>query len=171
MLAGAGAGGSFAAYELRKLADEAGIPLNVTVFERASYIGGRSTTVNVFDHPAYPIELGASIFVQVNHNLVNASRDLGLTVSAADHARPREADESIGIWDGTQFVFTMKDSYSWWNLARLFWRYGMAPLRTQNLMKYRRQVLASVRGTALPVPVTLRGSSSSRPAQCDLNHW
>ncbi|OOQ86542.1 putative prenylcysteine lyase [Penicillium brasilianum] len=132
---GAGAGGSFAAYELRKLADEAGIPLDVTVYERASYIGGRSTTVNVFDHPAYPIELGASIFVKVNENLVNASRDLGLTVSAADHARPRESDESIGIWDGKQFVFNMKNSYSWWNLARLFWRYGMAPLRTQNLMK------------------------------------
>lgn len=91
--------------------------------------------MNVFDNPAYPIELGASIFVQVNHNLVNASRDLGLTVSAADHARPRESDESIGIWDGKQFVFTMKNSYSWWNLARLFWRYGMAPIRTQNLMK------------------------------------
>ncbi|KAJ5174809.1 uncharacterized protein N7482_000686 [Penicillium canariense] len=132
---GAGAGGSFAAYELRKLADEARIPLNVTVFERASYIGGRSTTVNVFDHPAYPIELGASIFVQVNHNLVNASRDLGLTVRTADHGRPRETEESIGIWDGTQFVFTIKNSYSWWNIARLFWRYGMAPLRTQNLMK------------------------------------
>ena len=135
LLPGAGAGGSFAAYELRKLADESGIPLNVTVFEREPYIGGRSTTVNIFDHPAYPVELGASIFVQVNHNLVNASRDLGLTVSAANHARPREADESLGIWDGTQFVFTMKDSYSWWNLARLFWRYGLAPLRTQNLMK------------------------------------
>jgi prenylcysteine oxidase/farnesylcysteine lyase len=132
---GAGAGGSFAAYELRKLADEAGVQLNVTVYERASYIGGRSTTVNVFDHPAYPIEVGASIFVQVNENLVNASRDLGLTVSAADNARPRESDESIGIWDGKQFVFTIKNSYSWWNIGRLFWRYGMAPLRTQNLMK------------------------------------
>ncbi|KAJ5574180.1 uncharacterized protein N7459_008607 [Penicillium hispanicum] len=132
---GAGAGGSFAAYELRKLADDSGIPIDVTVFERASYIGGRSTTVDVFDDPAYPIELGASIFVQVNHNLVNASRDLGLAVSSADHGRPRETDESIGIWDGTQFVFTMKNTYSWWNIARLFWRYGMAPLRTQNLMK------------------------------------
>lgn len=132
---GAGAGGSFAAYELRKLADEAGIPLNITVYERNSYIGGRSTTVDAFDDPAYPIELGASIFVQVNHNLVNASRDLGLEVRSADYARPKETDESIGIWDGEQFVFTLKNTYSWWNIARLFWRYGLAPLRTQNLMK------------------------------------
>ncbi|KAJ5386143.1 Prenylcysteine oxidase [Penicillium cosmopolitanum] len=132
---GAGAGGSFAAYELRKLADEAGIPLNMTIYERASYIGGRSTTVDAFDDPAYPIELGASIFVQVNEILVNASRDLGLGVRSADHARPKEAEESIGIWDGTQFVFTLKNSYSWWNIGRLFWRYGLAPLYTQNLMK------------------------------------
>ncbi|KAJ5795657.1 uncharacterized protein N7518_004197 [Penicillium psychrosexuale] len=132
---GAGAGGSFAAYQLRKLADEAKIPVEITVYERESYVGGRSTTVNVFDDPAYPIELGASIFVQINYNLVNASRDLGLTVNSADHARPRETAESIGIWDGTQFVFTLKNSYSWWNIGRLFWRYGLAPLRTQNLVK------------------------------------
>lgn len=109
--------------------------MNVTVFERASYVGGRSTTVNVFDDPAYPIELGASIFVQINQNLVNVSRDLGLNVRGADFARPRETDESIAIWDGTQFVFSLKNTNSWWNKARLFWRYGLAPLRAQNLMK------------------------------------
>ncbi|KAJ5130592.1 Prenylcysteine oxidase [Penicillium bovifimosum] len=132
---GAGAGGSFAAYQLRKLADEANTPVDITVYERESYVGGRSTTVDVFDDPAYPIELGASIFVQVNYNLVNATRDLGLTVNSADHARPKESSESIGIWDGHQFVFSMKNSYNWWNIGRLFWRYGLAPLRTQNLMK------------------------------------
>lgn len=73
--------------------------------------------------------------MKVNENLVNASRDLGLNVRGADYARPRETDESIGIWDGTQFVFSIKNSYSWWNIGRLFWRYGLAPLRTQNLMK------------------------------------
>ncbi|KAJ5748870.1 uncharacterized protein N7511_010566 [Penicillium nucicola] len=132
---GAGAAGSFTAYELRKLANEANTPVEITVYERESYIGGRSTTVNVFDDPTYPIELGASIFVQVNYNLVNASRDLGLSVRSADYARPREADDNIGIWDGSQFVFVLQDTYSWWNIGRLFWRYGLAPLRTQNLMK------------------------------------
>ncbi|KAJ6092528.1 Prenylcysteine oxidase [Penicillium sp. IBT 16267x] len=132
---GAGAGGSFTAYELRKLADASGIPVNVTVFERAPYIGGRSTTVDAFDDPAYPIELGASIFVKVNQILMNASYDLGLFVLGADHARPKQTDDSIGIWDGSNFVFTVQDSSSWWNIAKLFWRYGLAPLRTQNLMK------------------------------------
>ena len=109
--------------------------MNITVYERASYIGGRSTTVNAFDDPAYPIELGASIFVQVNENLVNASRDLGLDIRGADYFRPQETDDSIGIWDGSEFVFKLQNSSSWWNIAKLFWRYGLAPLRTQNLMK------------------------------------
>ncbi|CAG8275289.1 unnamed protein product [Penicillium salamii] len=134
-IVGAGAGGSFTAYQLRKLAAETDTPVEITVYERESYIGGRSTTVNVFDDPAYPIELGASIFVQVNYNLVNASRDLGLNVHSADHARPKESDDSIGIWDGSEFVFSLKNTYSWWNIGRLFWRYGMAPLRTQKLVK------------------------------------
>ncbi|KAJ5601768.1 hypothetical protein N7510_011302 [Penicillium lagena] len=132
---GAGAGGSFTAYELRKQADAAGISVNITVFERNPYIGGRSTTVNAFNDPAHPIELGASIFVQVNANLVNASRDLGLNMRSADYARPRESSDSIGIWDGESFVFALKDASSWWNIAKLVWRYGLAPLKTQRLVK------------------------------------
>ncbi|KAL2860773.1 putative prenylcysteine lyase [Aspergillus lucknowensis] len=132
---GAGAAGASTAYSLRKYAEESGTPLNVTVFERAAYVGGRSTTVNVFDDPAYPIELGASIFVKVNYNLVNASKELGLNVRGASSERPKEAEEVLGVWDGKQFVFAMEDSSSWWNIAKLIWRYGWAPVRTQNLMK------------------------------------
>ncbi|KNG81870.1 prenylcysteine lyase [Aspergillus nomiae NRRL 13137] len=131
---GAGAGGSSTAYSLRKHADASSIPVNITVFERDSYVGGRSTTVNVLDHPAYPVELGASIFVKVNYNLMNASKELGLFVDSADAARPKEADDSIGVWDGKQFVFVLQ-SNSWWNIPKLLWRYGWAPIRTQNLMK------------------------------------
>lgn len=133
--AGAGAAGSNTAYSLRKYADSSSTPVNITVFERAPYIGGRSTTVNVFGNPAYPIELGASIFVQVNYNLVNASRDLGLVVKSASQARPKESEDVIGVWDGKEFVFRMQESYNWWNIAKLIWQYGWAPVRTQNLMR------------------------------------
>ncbi|PYI29718.1 Prenylcysteine oxidase [Aspergillus indologenus CBS 114.80] len=132
---GAGAAGSSAAYSLRKYADAQHVPVNITVFERSSYVGGRSTTVNVFDHPAYPIELGASIFVSVNYNLVNASRDLGLNARSASYERPRETDDTIGIWDGDQMVFVFKDTSGWWNLAKLLWRYGLAPVNAYRLMK------------------------------------
>ncbi|KAL3453432.1 hypothetical protein BJX65DRAFT_263882 [Aspergillus insuetus] len=132
---GAGAAGASTAYSLRKYAEKQGVQLNITVFERADYVGGRSTTVNVFDDPAYPIELGASIFVEVNYNLVNASRDLGLGVRNAGYERPHETPEVLGVWDGKEFVFVMEESSSWWNIAKLIWRYGLAPIRTQNLMK------------------------------------
>ncbi|CEL07451.1 hypothetical protein ASPCAL10608 [Aspergillus calidoustus] len=132
---GAGAAGASTAYSLRKYAEEQGVQLNITVFERADYVGGRSTTVNVFDNPAYPIELGASIFVEVNYNLVNASKDLGLGVKSAGYERPHETAEVLGVWDGKEFVFVMEESSSWWNIAKLIWRYGLAPVRTQNLMK------------------------------------
>lgn len=92
--------------------------------------------MNVFENPAYPVELGASIFVQVNEHLVNATRELGLRIQSAGHDRPRESEDSIGIWDGRGFIFRMQDSSSWWwNIAKLIWRYGWAPVRTQNLMK------------------------------------
>ncbi|KAL4956458.1 Prenylcysteine lyase-domain-containing protein [Aspergillus filifer] len=131
---GAGAAGASTAYNLRKHADSLGVPVNITVFERAPYVGGRSTTVNVFDDPAYPIELGASIFVEVNYNLINASRELGLNVRGASYERPMEA-ETLGVWDGKDFVFVMEDSGSWWTIAKLLWRYGLAPIRTRNLMQ------------------------------------
>ncbi|KAL3482404.1 Prenylcysteine lyase-domain-containing protein [Aspergillus californicus] len=132
---GAGAAGASTVYSLRRYADSLGIPANVTVFERNSYVGGRSTTVDVFDDPAYPIELGASIFVKVNYNLVNASKELGLNVNGASYERPQESPDTLGVWDGEQFVFVMEDSSSWWNIAKIIWRYGLAPIRTQNLMK------------------------------------
>ncbi|KAF7178589.1 hypothetical protein CNMCM7691_007401 [Aspergillus felis] len=132
---GAGAAGSSTAYSLRKIADSLQVPVEITVYERNSYIGGRSTTVNALDDPKYPIELGASIFVSVNYNLVNASKELGLTVRSADYARPGESDDTLGVWDGEQFVLVLQDTYSWWNIAKLLWRYGLSPIRTQNLMK------------------------------------
>ena len=71
----------------------------------------------------------------MNYNLVNATRDLGLSIESASQQRPKESPDSIGIWDGEQFVFVLQDTYSWWNAAKLIWRYGWAPILTQSLMK------------------------------------
>ncbi|KAI9043744.1 putative prenylcysteine lyase [Aspergillus affinis] len=177
---GAGAAGSNTAYSLRKYADASSTPVDITVFERASYIGGRSTTVNVFGNPAYPVELGASIFVQVNYNLVNASRDLGLEVSSASQSRPRESEDVLGVWDGKEFVFRMQDTYSWWNVAKLIWQYGWAPVRTQNLMKatvnkflqlYEEPVFPFKSLTAAAVRVGLLNTTATRGSEfLNINH-
>ncbi|TGO07506.1 hypothetical protein BTUL_0270g00060 [Botrytis tulipae] len=129
---GAGAGGSSSAYHLQKYAAESDLAINVTVFERSSYIGGRSTTVNAFGNSLEPVELGASIFVDVNAILKNASREFDLHAKSSN----TEVAEILGIWDGTEFVFTQKDSdWKYWDIAKMFWKYGFAPLKTQRLMK------------------------------------
>ncbi|EEP81959.1 conserved hypothetical protein [Uncinocarpus reesii 1704] len=133
---GAGAGGASTAYHLRKYADFFSIPLNITVFEKANYVGGRSTTVDLFDDPTQPVELGASIFVNANKNLVRAAKKFGLTVREANHGAPRESTHSLGVWDGHKFVFLQRSTnFRWWNIFRLLWQYGWAPMRTQSVMK------------------------------------
>ncbi|KAI9771501.1 MAG: hypothetical protein M1840_002121 [Geoglossum simile] len=133
---GAGAGGASAAYYLQKYAAESGINPSITLYERSSYIGGRSTTVDVYGNASQPVELGASIFVEVNRNLFNAAKEFGLSIGDASQARPQEAPERLGVWNGNEFVFTQSDgSPYWWNIAKLLWKYGWAPIRTQGLMK------------------------------------
>ena len=132
---GAGSSGTSAAYYINKFRDPCQ-QTTITVYERAGYVGGRSTTVNVFDDPRSPVELGASIFVSVNRNLVAAAKEFGLTTENAGNDRPNESPETLGIWDGEKFVYTQSSGgYYWWNIAKLLWKYGLSPIRTQKLMK------------------------------------
>ena len=129
---GAGAAGSSTAYYLQKFANESGLEINVTVFERSSYVGGRSTTINVYNDPLIPVELGASIFVEVNTILKNASESFGLNRSSVK----TEDAQILGIWNGQKFVFTQTEGgWAWWDITKLIWKYGWAPVRTNNLMK------------------------------------
>ncbi|KAI4736326.1 putative prenylcysteine lyase [Aureobasidium sp. EXF-12298] len=130
---GAGSAGSSTAYFLRKYSQERGIPLNITVYERDGHIGGRSTTVGVYGDEQNPVELGASIFVEVNHNLVDAAKEFNLSTSGI-----RELSTEgpvLGIWNGRDFVYMQSSGGSWWDSAKLFWKYGLAPLKTVKLMK------------------------------------
>jgi prenylcysteine oxidase/farnesylcysteine lyase len=90
--------------------------------------------VNAYGNILEPVELGASIFVDVNTILKNSSITFGLRPK---HQTP-EADDSevLGIWNGQTFVYTQKDSgWKYWDIAKLLWKYGLAPIRTQRLMK------------------------------------
>lgn len=132
---GAGSGGASAAYYINKFKDPCS-RINVTVYERSDYVGGRSTTVDVFGNPAEPVELGASIFVKVNRNLVSAVEELGLEIIDYSSSKVEDTPKALGVWNGDKFVFVQSQaSYSWWNIVKLFWKYGMNPYRTQTLMK------------------------------------
>ncbi|KAL9119943.1 MAG: hypothetical protein Q9187_003500, partial [Circinaria calcarea] len=132
---GAGSGGTSSAYYIKQFQSPCQ-RTKIVVYERASYIGGRSTIVNVYNDPSEPVELGASIFVKVNRNLVAAAKEFGLSTDNLGDGRPKESPKTLGVWDGQDFRFIQSQgAYSWWNLAKLLWQYGLAPVRTQRLMK------------------------------------
>lgn len=89
--------------------------------------------MNLYDDPGQqPVELGASIFIQLNHILWGAAKEFNLPLLPLGD----EDDELLGIWDGDRFVHQQDSSqWSWWNLAKLFWKYGFAPYRAQKLMQ------------------------------------
>jgi hypothetical protein len=64
-----------------------------------------STTVYPYNDTAYePVELGASIFVQVNKNMQRAVHEFNLSTYGFDQ------DSSMGIWDGERFLYTVRFS-------------------------------------------------------------
>lgn len=68
----------------------------------------------------------------MNAILSNATRDFGLKVK-----KPKSGDNDLlGVFDGEKFVLITKDAvFSYWDLAKMFWKYGWSPVRTQKLMK------------------------------------
>ncbi|KAF8525199.1 Prenylcysteine lyase-domain-containing protein [Hysterangium stoloniferum] len=129
---GAGAGGSSAAFWISRAQNRTqGHNLFVDVFEKESYIGGRSTVVYPYDSQEYdPIELGASIFVTANKNLMRATEEFNLSFNTLS-----DEDGELGIWDGATFRFRKNGQFSWWDVIRLLWRYGFnSPRRAQALV-------------------------------------
>ena len=62
--------------------------------------------------------------------------DLGLKLKNAGAERPREALKALGIWDGQGFRYAQDEASTWWyDIAKLVWQYGLAPIRTRYLMK------------------------------------
>ena len=133
-MSGAGSGGASTAFYLHRSAYPCKV--NITVYERADYVGGRSTTVGVYGDPHEPVELGASIFVKVNKNLVSALDQFNLSTIEYAGEDLDGVTKALGIWNGEEFVYLQsEDSYEWWSNVKLLWKYGMSPIRTQRLMK------------------------------------
>ena len=146
---GAGPAGSSAAYHLSRFLNETSRPyprVDISIFDSGDHPGGRSTTVNAFNLSSEPVELGASIFVKINHILYNATKEFGLVTNDAYHDAPKDrAGYGLGVWDGAEFLFKQAsddddstgwvDWRGWWDIARLLWRYGVAPIRTKSATK------------------------------------
>ena len=81
----------------------------MTIFERNSYIGGRSTTVHAYNDSSFPIELGASVFVEINKILVDAVEAFNLSTSFFNSLSDDIPGPALGIWDGKTFIFTQQN--------------------------------------------------------------
>lgn len=80
-----------------------------------------------------PIELGASIFVKVNHILYNAAETFNLPLAGFSEGTP---GDYIAIYDGETFVYqSVKGEGWWWDAARLWWKYGTSPYSAVKLVK------------------------------------
>ncbi|KAF9901072.1 hypothetical protein EC991_006558 [Linnemannia zychae] len=142
---GAGAGGSSTAFYLQQLLEPEGESLNkhkllhpttITIFDQSDKIGGRCQ-VFFTTNPANPeknlreqelaVEVGASIFVKVNHHLADSAKDFGLKVKKLD-------DELLAIWDGDEFLF-VESSWKFWSILKGLARWGFAPIKLQRLLK------------------------------------
>lgn len=80
------------------------------------------------------MELGASIFVEVNRILVAATEAFNLSTASPDPVDTQDTPE-LGVWNGDEFVFISTARGGWWDMAKLIWRYGYAPIKTNGLMK------------------------------------
>lgn len=80
------------------------------------------------------MELGGSIFVEVNHIMMEAAKKFNLSSAQHDLAT-QLALPDLGIWNGEEFLIVTRAEDNWWDKAKLLWRYGTAPLWTNRLMK------------------------------------
>ncbi|KAI8337330.1 Prenylcysteine lyase-domain-containing protein [Blakeslea trispora] len=132
---GGGAAGTSTAFWLNNVfsSNNSPIQLSMTIFDRNSYLGGRSTTVPIKDDASRfgSLELGASIFVDANKNLIKATEVFGLK-KVTPMTQKKQVDTGrpgLGIWNGNEFLFEESDSY--WDNAKALWRYGLTPFKFQ----------------------------------------
>ncbi|KAI8822207.1 Prenylcysteine lyase-domain-containing protein [Fimicolochytrium jonesii] len=124
---GAGAAGTSFAYSLgrSKVQDD----VSITILEASLRVGGRAMA---WEYNGISVELGASIFLKENQILYNATREFNLTFEAERSVRGGRPP--WGVWAGDGFAFQASKSSSA-TLARMFWRYGLAPVKTARLAR------------------------------------
>ncbi|KAG0331378.1 hypothetical protein BG004_001691 [Podila humilis] len=143
---GGGAGGTSTAYFLNNYLQSPHLHYkhdhaSITVFEQSDKIGGRCMVFRVKNNDIDKdinnntvsrqrieyVEVGASIFVNLNHHLVNAAKTFGLETKKLD-------DEKAAIWDGQQFIFEESD-WKLWSVVKALRRWGLAPLKLKRVLK------------------------------------
>jgi len=118
-IVGAGAGGTAAAYFLKKLRPD----INIDLFERRSHAGGRTFFENAL---GVNVETGASIMIEENKYMHDWVEEMGL-----EKNEPSDNPGRSLISNGTNVVFDLNSGMFNW-----LWRYGLTSLwKTRSLGK------------------------------------
>ncbi|GMK59426.1 hypothetical protein CspeluHIS016_0800320 [Cutaneotrichosporon spelunceum] len=125
-IVGAGASGSSAAFFLARAARvveaqlglAAGSLLEIVVYDKNDYIGGRVATVTE-PFGGTPLELGASMMVPANMNLRKVAAMFKLPMIFL----PGSSSSPMNMWDGSQVVYS-NTGVSWWDRVTALLRYG-----------------------------------------------
>lgn len=129
---GAGAGGSAAAYYLQKYTDHG---YDITVFDKDSRVGGRTTTTGIYGNDSRVFEVGGSVYVAANLILCKAAEDFNLSLSAYRKFLGGENPQlsQVGVYDGNSIILEFDSS--WKTYLRLVWRYGFSPFKAAKIVK------------------------------------
>lgn len=64
--------------------------------------------------------------------MYNATERFQLPVSEPQRL---EKGDITAIWDGVKFVYQSEEGSSqWWDLAKLFWKYGLSPYKAKKIV-------------------------------------
>lgn len=127
---GAGAGGTSAAYFLSQYAKKNpnGPPIRIHVFEKTGRVGGRALPI-FFGSEYDKYEMGASSFVPVNFNLVNASRDFKIELDNVG-----VWNFTLGLYNGNKFVAFHGNGL--FKTLEFYARYGWGFLRANQFANF-----------------------------------
>jgi len=118
-IVGSGAGGSAAAFFLKKALGER---VKVDIFEKDTEIGGRIKSILL---DGINVELGGSVYHQENFFIRNFTLHNNFTESCI------KDEAHLGVWNGKQFVF-LETSSTLMDLAGMIWNYGLSPFTTRS---------------------------------------
>ncbi|KAJ1990791.1 hypothetical protein H4R33_001600 [Dimargaris cristalligena] len=99
---GGGASGTSAAYWIQKEMQSVAEPPKITLYEKNNRLGGRVYSMPIPGLNMF-VEAGASIFVDVNQNMMQFADQFGL--SKADSDTAGLSNPAMGVWNGTSFTY------------------------------------------------------------------
>ncbi|PPQ78875.1 hypothetical protein CVT24_012285 [Panaeolus cyanescens] len=138
---GAGAGGSSTAFWLSQAVKRSNhtTAIDIDIYDKLSYIGGRSLVVSLPDVAPYPyhvpVELGAHRFGLHERHLMRAAHEFALPLH-----RITPLDSNF-IWNGRE-LFALP--LSMWNTLRLAYRYELSPSVIQSLIQRATRIASSM---------------------------